>query len=246
MSNSKLNNYSDFYCGLISGFVSNTICNPFDVIRTNKQLGNPIYYNFKFLSRAIISGFITIPTYWSIYFQCYNNLKEINKSNFSFINGYIASNIASTVTCPLFFIRQKNQINPNFNIKSFYNKNGIFPFYNALLTTYFINASFIIQIPLYEKLKNNYYLKSIIKNDNIRIFIVISFSKTIASCVFYPIDTIRTIKRDNNNLSIKNIISKLSKKPIMFYSGLSTYLLRSIPYHTSTFCTFEYCKKYFY
>ena len=41
-------NYTDFYCGLISGLVSNSICNPFDVIRTNKQLNNKISYNFTF------------------------------------------------------------------------------------------------------------------------------------------------------------------------------------------------------
>ena len=43
MSFSKYN-YADFYCGLISGLVSNTICNPFDVIRTNQQLNNKVQF----------------------------------------------------------------------------------------------------------------------------------------------------------------------------------------------------------
>jgi len=50
-------NYTDFYCGLISGLVSNTVCNPFDVIRTNKQLGNKVQYNFTFLSRGLLCRF---------------------------------------------------------------------------------------------------------------------------------------------------------------------------------------------
>ena len=236
-------NYTDFYCGLISGIVSNTICNPFDVIRTNKQLNNKINYNFRFLSRGLLSGFITIPTFWSIYFESYKNLREINQNKFSFFNGYIASNIASTITCPLWFIRQKNHVNENFNILLFYKNNGIISFYNALLSTYIINASFIIQMPLYENLKKNVKIKNKISNDSIRIFLITTISKTVAACFFYPIDTIRAIKRDNHNESTIRIISKLNANPIKYYNGLNVYLMRSIPYHTITFCTFEYFKK---
>jgi hypothetical protein len=247
MINLSSNNkkYVDFYCGLISGLVSNTICNPFDVIRTNKQLNNKISYNFTFLSRGILSGFITIPTFWSIYFESYNNLKQINQSKFNFLNGYIASNIASTITCPLWFIRQKNHVNQNFNVFSFYKSNGILPFYNALFSTYIINASFIIQMPLYENLKKNEIIKNKISNDSLRIFLITSISKTVATCFFYPFDTIRTIKRNNHSECIIKIINKLNINPIKYYSGLNIYLMRSIPYHTITFCTFEYFKNSF-
>lgn len=237
-------NYTDFYCGLISGLVSNTVCNPFDVIRTNQQLGNKVQYNFTFLTRGLLSGVITIPTYWSIFFESYKNLKEINQNPFSFLNGYIASNIASTITCPLWFIRQKNQVSKNFNILFFYKNNGIIPFYNVLLNTYFINGSFVIQMPLYENLKKNIKIKNQISNDSLRIFLITSISKTVAGCIFYPFDTIRTIKRNNHNDSIIKIIIKLNKNPIKYYSGLNVYLMRSIPYHGITFCTFEYFKKY--
>lgn len=234
---------NDFNAGLISGIVSNTICNPFDVIRTNKQLSNKVQWNIKFLSRGLLTGFITIPTFWSIYFESYNKLKHYNNTHFNFINGYIASNISSTITCPLWFIRQKIQASGNFNIYKFYTLNGIIPFYNALVSTYLINASFIIQMPVYEKLKQNSMIKSIINNHTLRIFLITSFSKTIASCFFYPLDTIRTIKRNNHNISILNILKQLNKTPLKYYNGLYVYLIRSIPYHTSIFCTFEYLKK---
>ena len=234
---------NDFNAGLISGIVSNTICNPFDVIRTNKQLSNKVQWNIKFLSRGLLTGFITIPTFWSIYFESYNKLKQYNNTPFNFINGYIASNISSTITCPLWFIRQKIQLHGKFNINKFYKLHGIIPFYNALVSTYLINASFIIQMPVYEKLKQNSMIKSIINNDTLRIFLITSFSKTIASCFFYPLDTIRTIKRNNHNISILNILKQLNKTPLKYYNGLYVYLIRSIPYHTSTFCTFEYLKK---
>lgn len=231
---------NEFYAGLLSGLFSNIICNPFDVIRTNKQLNNKIYYNISFLTRGLKSGIITIPTFWSIYFESYKNLKEYNKSKYKFLNGYLSSNIASTITCPLWFIRQKNQINDKFNLIDFYKKNGIKPFYNALFNTYMINSSFIIQMPVYEKLKSNEIISNLIQNETFRIFLITSFSKILASCVFYPLDTIRTLKRNNINESYFDIIKKLNKRPIKYYNGLSVYLIKSIPYHTSVFCIYEY------
>lgn len=239
---------SDFYAGLMSGLVSTFVCNPFDVIRINKQIGNKINYNLSFLYRGIGSGLITIPSYWSIYFYSYKQLKDKNKTQLSFINGYIASNISSTITCPLWFIRQKTQTfniikTEKFDFVKFYKKNGIKSFYNALGSTYIINASFLIQMPLYEKLKLNNKLNQTINNDTFKIFLITSFSKTIASCVFYPIDTIRAIQRESVNDNYFKIIKNLNKNPINYYSGIIIYLIRSIPYHTTTFCTFEYFKK---
>lgn len=232
----------DFYSGLGAGLISSFVCNPLDVIRVNKQTLNKIEYTPRFLSRGLFASSLTIPSFWSIYFYSYNKLKTHN-TFFSVLNGYIASNIATTITCPLWFIRQKHQTMNNFNTFKFYKNNGIKPFYNALISTYVINASFIIQMPVYEKLKTNDKLKTIIVNDTGRIFLITSISKTIAACVFYPIDTIRAIKRDKFKLSVYDIIKKLNKNPKQYYFGLGVYLLRSIPYHTTTFCTFEYIKK---
>ena len=241
---------SDFYAGLISGLVSTFVCNPFDVIRTNIQLNNKVNYSLSFLYRGIYSGLVTIPSYWSIYFYSYQKLKERNKDSYiSFMNGYIASNFSSTITCPLWFIRQKTQTMPInnsynyfFDFVKHYKQYGIRPFYKGLIITYLINASFLIQMPVYEQLKLNEQLNERITNDTIRIFIITGFAKTVASCVFYPIDTIRAIKRDTTDNYIQ-IINKLNKSPINYYSGLSIYLIRSIPYHATTFCTFEFCKR---
>lgn len=249
-TNNKLKQNSNFYAGLISGIVSNVVCNPFDVIRTNKQLLNKIEYSSTFLSRGLLAGFVTIPMYWSMYFESYNTLNYYNTNYFKIFNGYIASNIAATITCPLWFIRQKHQTTKKFSIVDFYNKKGIYPFYNALLSTYIINGSFIIQMPVYEKLKNSKYLSNTLIDYNyenkihetLRIFIITAFSKTIASCVFYPFDTIRAIKRENDSLKIIDIIYKLNKNPYNYYNGLRIYLVRSIPYHCTTFCTFEFMK----
>mgnify|MGYP001181120071 FL=1 len=237
-----MTNYNDFLNGLFSGITTTIICNPLDVIRTNKQLSNKIDYNFKFLYRGLKTSLITIPSFWSIYFGTYKILKKYNNSNFSIFNGYLASNLASTITCPLWFIRQKNQVISNFNVIEFYKSNGIKVFYNTLFTTYLINSSFIVQMPLYEYLKKKEQLNKYL-NDSLKIIFITAFSKTIASIIFYPIDTIRTHRRNFNNMYIIDIINNLNSKPLNYYNGLSIYLFRSIPYHCITFCTFEFLNK---
>ena len=53
--------------------------------------------------------------------------KERNKNSYtSFMNGYIASNISSTITCPLWFIRQKTQTMPVNNSNNLNNSNKHF------------------------------------------------------------------------------------------------------------------------
>ena len=135
---------SDFYAGLVSGIVSNTICNPLDVIRVNKQVGNKQnIYNLRVLSRGLISGFIVIPSFWSIYFDTYRKLKYYNSNSFlSIFNGYIASNIASTITSPLWMIRFKHQTNTNFNILKHYKQNGIKSGYFSISNTKSIRSCF--------------------------------------------------------------------------------------------------------
>ena len=279
---------NDFYAGLLSGVISTFICNPFDVARIHKQLNihkiiystkknitNKYFDKFKFYYQGITISLITIPAFWSIYFSTYKFLKNadyLSMKNFTFLNGhfiflkgYIASCFASTITSPLWFIRQKKQIDNNFNIVNFYKNNGIKSFYRGLFATYLVNATFIIQIPLYEYLKEKYVLNNSEEcennyqsnyqinykineywnylNKSTKIFIISAFSKTVASSLYYPIDTIRAFRR-NTNLSIINIMSKLNKNPLNYYNGLTFYLLRSIPYHATTFCIFEYLQKF--
>lgn len=228
---------NDFKIGLTSGIISAIICNPLDVIRVHYQTNTKIdKLNFKFLYRGIKNSFFTIPLFWSIYFPLYNYLKNDKPK---YISGYISCNVASTITCPLWFIKQKNQLNESFNISQFYKKNGIKPFYNSLFTTYLVNTSFIFQMPIYENLKNK------CNNNTYNIFIITSLSKTIATCITYPIDTIRTLQRENIHTSLFEIINKLLKNPSNFYNGIHIYLIKSIPYHTSIFCCYEFLQKFY-
>ena len=93
-------------------------------------------------------------------------------------------------------------------------------------------------MPIYEYLK-----KKINNNNTFNIILITTISKTIATIITYPLDTIRTIKRDNNQLKLINIIKQLNNNKIKYYSGIFYYLSRGIPTHIITFCTYEYLNK---
>ena len=206
-----------------AGIISTILCNPLDVIRINYQLGYNIEYTLSKLYKGLNYGIIAIPSFWAIYFPMYKKLKDTDLP--IPISAYIACCTSSTFTTPFWVCRQMVQTNkniPNFSIKNFY---------RGLIPTYLINLNFTVQIPMYE------YLKDKTEISAFNTFLNTSISKTIATCIFYPIDTLRVKIRNGNN--IKEI--KLGE----YYKGMSIYLLRSIPYHVSVFCTYEYIKGYF-
>lgn len=206
---------------LTAGIFSTFICNPLDVIRINYQLKIPINYTINSLYSGLNYGIIVIPSFWAIYFPIYKKFKETSIPKP--IAAYTSCCIASTFTTPLWVLRQKVQTGKQINDMTF------LKCYKGLIPTYIINLNFTVQIPLYE------YLKDKIENNTFNTFLNTSFSKTVATCIFYPIDTIRAKLRNGDTIKLK---------PIEYYRGMSIYLIRSIPYHTSIFCTYEYVKKF--
>ena len=204
---------------LAAGALSTVICTPLDTIRVNYQLGNNLKYNIKYLYRGIEYGIIGIPVFWTVYFPMYKRLKE----DFSIpVSAYVACCTASTLTTPFWVLRQAKQTNKKIII-------SINSLYSGLLPTYLINLSFTIQMPLYE------YMKSKVENNTFNVFVCTAVSKTVATCIFYPLDTIRTRMRDGQICLASNFSN--------YYRGISIYILRSLPYHISIFCTYEYIKK---
>jgi hypothetical protein len=202
-----------------AGIVSTIICNPLDTIRVNYQLGNEIKWRTKYMYRGIQYGIIGIPVFWSIYFPLYKTFKEY----FSIPTAaYVSCCAASTFTTPFWVLRQAKQTDKKVNI-------SFKSLYNGLLPTYLINLSFTVQMPLYE------YMKSRVENSTFNIFVCSAISKTAAACLFYPIDTIRARLRDGKSAFIPGFSN--------YYRGLSVYLIKSLPYHITIFCTYEYIKK---
>jgi len=203
-----------------AGIISTIICNPLDTLRINYQLKNNIQFKLKYLYRGISYGIIAVPSFWTIYFPFYKKLKDTDLPKP--IASYVSCCTASTFTTPFWVLRQRLQTGKTLENMNFYN------YYRGLFPTYIINLTFTIQVPLYE------YLKDRSNNSTFNTFLNTAISKTIASCVFYPIDTIRAKLRNSD--PIRNI------KIIDYYRGINIYLLRSIPYHATVFCSFEFIK----
>jgi hypothetical protein len=203
-----------------AGIVSTIICNPLDVVRVNYQLGIKQKINFSIFYKGLSYGLLTIPTFWVIYFPTYKKSKEYIYSPFA---SYISCCLSSSITAPLWLFRQNKQTGK----PVIFNK-PIHEYYKGLLATFMINLNFIVQIPTYE------FLKTKFENNTLNIFLITSFSKTLSTTIFYPLDTIRAKIRNGEklkNLTITNL-----------YKGIYIYLFRSIPYHCSIFCTYEYIK----
>ena len=139
-------------------------------------------------------------------------------------SAFISTCMASTLTTPMWVIRQKAQTDKLHELP----KMKFSEFYSGLIPTYILGLTFTVQIPLYE------YLKSKTGNSTYNTFINTSISKTVASSIFYPLDTVRVVLRNGGNFSGMKIQN--------YYRGIGVYLIRSIPYHTSVFCTFEFVK----
>ena len=179
-------------------------------------------------------GMITIPSFWGIYFPIYE-LTKLQKTYspgdkmFNSWAAYISVCIASTVTTPLWVLRQKAQTGKLLEVP----KMTFSQLYSGLIPTYFINLNFMVQIPMYE------YLKNKTDNTTYNTFVNTAISKTVATSIFYPLDTIRVLIRNGGR---DESLRGLPRSYYQLYRGFNLYLMRSIPYHCSVFCTFEFVK----
>ena len=203
-----------------AGVVSTVACNSLDVIRVNYQLNKKIPLTSDIFYRGLGYGILTIPTFWTIYFSSYKNMNEILPKS---VAAYMSCCLSSIITSPLWYLRQMSHTQKYHPWDT-----PISTYYKGIIGTFFVNLNFSIQIPVYE------YLKNKVENNTFNIFLITAVSKTIATSIFYPFDTIRA--RLRNGESSKGLTTA------KYYRGISIYLLRSIPYHTSVFCTYEFIK----
>jgi solute carrier family 25 folate transporter 32 len=230
---------------IIAGSLATIVCNPFDIIRINIQTKNissidtiKYIYNKRGILgfyKGIGIGILTIPTFWSIYFPCYENMKSIYSHS---VSAYFSCCFASTITSPLWYIRQKYHTFTNFHTIEEIKNLRLQQFYSGLLSTYIINSNFIFQIPIYEHIKS----RESFTNNPFNIFLATSFSKICASFVTFPLEDCRVLSRQYPKLSSLEIITKLHIER-NYYKGLINYLVRSIPYHGVIFCTYEYLRQ---
>lgn len=259
-------NISDTSKNLLYGTISATTSlfavYPIDIIKTQYQImsnnspkkvrlggiinniytkrGIPGFY------KGFLSASITYPPFWGFYFYFskhsemfeLTDYKYINKAIGSFSSGFLASSINN----PFFVIRQRMQTdilkNKNTNyyntIKNLRNE-GILSFYSGWLYTQLNVLKLCIQFPADDYLKEKLDKDTNLSDFNSRL-ISSSIAKCTSSYIFYPLEYLRTLARDENkiNSNKKSIISNIKniyhiKGILGLYKGVGIYTLWSTP-----------------
>ena len=123
------------------------------------------------------------------------------------VSSYLASIVASTIINPLFVIKTRKQVNNLSKIN----------YTQGLMLTYVKNLEIGFQLSLFELLKNKDY----------SIFMASLIAKSLSTTLTYPIDTVRTIRRSGNQISIMNIYRQGGIR--VFFNGYFYNSIRSIP-----------------
>lgn len=239
----------DFISGLFSNTIAIIVVHPIDVIKSRYQIEHSKSFNkitkdilytngIKGFYRGLTPNIGTYPIFWAIFFQTKQINFNITENIFlnKFTTSFIAGNIASTFTNPLFVLKTRFQVknDSRLDIIKDLNKNKL-SFLKGLYPTYLNNLKLGLQFPLYDYLKN--------KTENV---IFSSFtSKFICSSLFYPLDLIRVNQRNSNKkLTIYSISNNIYKKNGIkgFYRGLFLYNSVSLINFTIMMTIIEFIK----
>jgi solute carrier family 25 carnitine/acylcarnitine transporter 20/29 len=231
---------SYFIQGGLSGMVGLTLSHPFDTIKTHCQDGLKPPRSFRALYRGLIPPLLGVGLEKSLVFGTYNSIKEplINRgygTNTScLIAGAIAGFNASFIVTPaerLKILLQTNQPIPKITT--------LYKGFSATLTRE--TPGFAIYFTVYENLYNS--------NMNLFSSFLCGGISGACSWVFiYPQDIIKTrIQSEQSNGSknsyFKHISNIYKERGVFgFYRGFHYALMRAVPLHGGTFCTFELLK----
>lgn len=242
----------DFITGFFSNAVAIAVVNPLDVIKSRYQVNKTSNTSVNRIVSDIwktrgVSGFYqglmpntgTSPVFWAVFFQAKKVDLKITDDVFlnKFATSFVAGNIASTFTNPLFVLKTRFQVKSNSRMEIIkdLNRNKL-SFFKGLPSTYINNLKLGLQFPLYD------YFKS--KTENV---VFSSFtSKLICSSLFYPLDLIRVNQRSSNEkLTIKSISNEIYKTGGIrgFYRGLVLYNSVSLINFTIMMSLLEFIKE---
>ncbi len=223
----------DFLKGYIANAAALSVCAPFDTIKTHYQTNNltlaktinhikningaPRYGNFY---AGLGSSLLTYPIFWGTYFQANKTIKE-NIECPEFVSSYTSACIGSTLSNPLFVTKVKSQKNkiPIFQAtKLIVEESGFRGFSKGLPLTCLANTRIAAVMHLNEQL-----------NEHFSVPISALISKSGFSLAMYPLDTIRTIQRNQPGKS-----SALDIGRIMYNSGIRTIYRGGLVYTLAT------------
>lgn len=237
---------ADGVIGFTASAAAITLTHPIDVFKANYQvLQNSgtkipvtgistlrhIYRTSGLLgfAKGLPASLTSQPVFWSVFYQAKSlDLKILqNKIHNDILNNIVCGSAGSFVANPFFVLRTRFQVRENTDTylrmaKNIYKNEGISKFFSGYPSSVLNNLKLGLQFPLYELLKSN----------NVNIFYSAGIAKFIATSVFYPLDIVRTLQRNNpQKISIISSFKIIYKNGgIMgFYKGVMIYNLYSTP-----------------
>ena len=243
-----------FQKGIISGSVSCIVCSPFDVLRTRYQISGkslPVIDTYSALFRkegislirtGIKSNMCCIPVWWGLYHQTYTLLKT--KNVWIGWDAFIAGNVSSLITNPLFVLRTRMLSglygeHVSQNVVNMIKTDRLRLFTKGYLSTVAHNCQLSVIMPLFDCGKENLSNKES-KYYTYQIMLISAVSKFIGGSIFYPTEVIRSrIRQSSGKMSFKDVIFNKSFKP---FSGYKVHTIRSIPATVSALTVYELLK----
>jgi len=239
------------------------------------RIGNKILYQLKHIIqnegyRALFKGLgpniIGVAPYRAIYFFSYANSKLYlskligeERPLLHICSAFIAGFSAVTITNPIWFIKTRLQVDSSRRgltavevIKKILREKGPLGFYKGISASYFGISESAMYFVIYEKLKqiSTKQNKDCANLTILTYFTSAGFSKTLASCLFYPHEVARTRLRLEGNKytgffqTLRLVVHEEGVKGI--YKGMGTHLLRQIPNTAIVMTTYELLTNYFF
>jgi hypothetical protein len=194
--------------GFISGFIGTLVTHPLEVLKVKRQAS-------LFDNKQIFKGILINPTvyglHYLIYFKCYSTLK---KEYSPFQAAFISQGISCLTLNSLWIVRTKRMTMGMDYSKILLQMNKEY-LYKGLMYSNILCFQTGLSFSILEYLNGN--------TGNTGNIIINSFiSRTASGIVFYPIDTMRTMRRCDQQIFLNRGI-------LSFYNGIGYYLLRSVP-----------------
>lgn len=237
--------------------------------------GAGIYLYFKTIVknegyRALFKGLgpnlLGVAPYRAIYFFSYANSKVFltrfiseERPLLHVCSAFIAGFSAVTVTNPIWFVKTRLQLDETRRglstlevVQKILREKGPLGFYKGISASYFGIGESAICFAIYERLKT--ISNRQINDDSTYVkflsyFTSAGFSKTLASCLFYPHEVARTRLREEGNKYtgfFQTLALVVREEGIRgLYKGMATHMVRQIPNTAIVLTTYELIVNYF-
>jgi solute carrier family 25 phosphate transporter 23/24/25/41 len=247
--------------GIAAGTATSVLTAPIDRAKILQQVSEKrvglyqclrsIYRNdgLKGYYRGLSGNIIAQSSFYGSFFPVYHLAKVELKNhidNDAVVHGassLIATTGASFVSNPAQVVKVRHQTaisGFNSEIPKIYTvarnicrDEGFMALYKGYGLTQMKNSSLAIQLPIYEYLRSEDYHP----------FLSGTIARTAASSVSYPLDTLRTIRRDDRlfRTYLRMIREIYAKEGLIgFYRGYMAHLIKSVPGAALVFCMYDY------